>query len=292
MLSDADAEALGELYEQGLEREKAGDVDRAVSLYHDCLKIDPDDHCGVSVRLAVMGREQTPTKAPDAYVATLFDQHAADFDQILTGDLGYAVPMQIASAFETLPERRFNRMLDLGCGTGLCGLTLGPICDHVTGVDLSEKMTDEADERAVYDLLFVHEATSFLDEWAQARATLNPDEYQRFDLIVAADVLPYIGDLAPLIAGICKNLTQGGTIALSCETLPDQDFDDRSWRLTPHQRFAHHLDYLTGLLRENGLSNFHHINEIVVRYEEGKPIPGWLIIASLASTTPENHANG
>ena len=281
MLSDDDAEALGALYEQGLEREKAGDIDKATKLYQACLNIDPEDHCGVSVRLAVIGHQQAPLKAPDAYVATLFDQHAADFDQILTGDLGYGVPMQMAAAFEALPKRTFERMLDLGCGTGLCGLTLGPICEHVTGVDLSEKMTDEADERAVYDLLYVHEAIDYLNEWATARTTLKAEDYQGFDLIVAADVLPYIGDLTPLMAGINKNLKAGGVVALSCETLPDQDFDGQPWRLTAHQRYAHHLDYLTALLKAHGLSVLDHVAEIIVRYEEGSPIPGWLIIASI-----------
>jgi len=280
MMTDDEAEALGECYEAGLAHEKAGNRERAAACYTRCLEIDPADHCGVSVRLASMGLSATPFKAPDAYVATLFNQHAIDFDQILAGDLGYAVPMQLAAAFETLPTRIFDRMLDLGCGTGLCGLTLGSICEHVTGVDLSEKMSDEADERAVYDFLYVYEAVDFLTQWRRSITEIGPPDYQGFDLMVATDMLPYIGDLAPLVAGIASVLNPGACVALSCETMADDMFDATGWRITPHQRYAHHLDYISGLLASHGIDNVIYTEEIIVRYEEGKPIPGWLLIVS------------
>lgn len=42
-----------------------------------------------------MGRGAVPLKAPDAYVSTLFDQHAEMFDTILVDQLGYDVPLQL-----------------------------------------------------------------------------------------------------------------------------------------------------------------------------------------------------
>ena len=39
-----------------------------------------------------MGRADAPERAPDAYVATLFDQNAEHFDDMLVEQLGYAVP--------------------------------------------------------------------------------------------------------------------------------------------------------------------------------------------------------
>lgn len=279
MLSEHDFDRLSEAYNRALELEKAGDRDKAATLYRTCLEIDPDDRCGASVRLASMELADAPEKAPDAYVATLFDQHAEDFDDILTGQLGYAVPMQLAEILAEDPDARFSRMLDLGCGTGLSGMTLGPFCEHATGVDISEKMVDQADERAVYDALFVNEAVHFLEEWQKAREQVSAADYAPFDLVVATDVLPYIGALEPLLAGVTANMAPGGCFAFSSETLSDEAFAGRPWRMTPNQRYAHSAAYLRSLLDEYGFSRVTAFRQITVRLEQGEPIPGWLVIA-------------
>lgn len=268
-------ERLTSAYNDALAAEKAGDPDKAAALYRTCLELDPADTCGASVRLASMGLGDAPDKAPDAYVATLFDQHAEVFDDILTGDLGYAVPMQLAEILHGDPERHFARMLDLGCGTGLSGMTLGDLCDHATGVDISENMVDMADERAVYDALFVNEAVHFLEEWQKAEG----EDYAPFDLIVATDVLPYIGALEPLFAGVAANTNPGACFAFSAETLADEDFGGKSWRVTPNHRFAHTDAYLKSLLKEHGFSRVTSFDPITVRSEQGAPIPGWLVVA-------------
>ncbi|MCK5750828.1 MAG: methyltransferase [Oricola sp.] len=275
MLSGKQMKRLTSAYNEALAAEKAGNRDEAAALYRICLEIDPADTCGASVRLASMGLGDAPAKAPDAYVATLFDQHAEVFDDILTGDLGYAVPMHLAEILHRDPDLHFARMLDLGCGTGLSGMTLGDLCDHATGVDISEKMVDMADERAVYDALFVNEVVHFLEEWEKAEG----DDYVPFDLIVATDVLPYIGALEPLFAGVAANTNPGACFAFSAETLADEDFGGKSWRVTPNQRFAHAVDYLKLLLGEHGFGRVTSFDPITVRSEQGAPIPGWLVVA-------------
>lgn len=279
MLSDLDFNRLSDAYNRALELEKAGSRDEAAALYRSCLEIDPEDRCGASVRLASMELGDAPEKAPDAYVATLFDQHAEAFDDILTGQLGYAVPMQLAEILTADPEARFGRMLDLGCGTGLSGMTLGPLCDHATGVDISEKMVDQSDERAVYDALFVNEAVHFLEEWKKARNDVSAEDYAKFDLIVATDVLPYMGALEPLFAGVAANANPGACFAFSSETMPDEAFAGKQWRVTPNQRFAHSAAYLKSLLGQHGFRRIAAFERITVRLEEGMPIPGWLVIA-------------
>lgn len=275
MLSGKQFERLTSAYNEALAAEKAGHRDEAAALYRTCLEIDPADTCGASVRLASMGLGVAPAKAPDAYVATLFDQHAEVFDDILTGDLGYAVPMQLAEILHRDPDLHFARMLDLGCGTGLSGMTLGDICDHAMGVDISENMVDKSDERAVYDALFVNEAVHFLEEWEKAEG----DDYAPFDLIVATDVLPYIGALESLFAGVAANTHPGACFAFSAETLGDEDFGGKPWRVTPNQRFAHTATYLKSLLEEHGFSRITSFDPITVRSEQGAPIPGWLVVA-------------
>lgn len=270
-----DDDALADAYNKALELEKSGDFAKAAIIYQKCLVLDPSDICGASVRLASMGATPSPKKAPDAYVATLFDQHADDFDDILTGSLGYAVPMQVASILNRDAPGPYRRLLDLGCGTGLSGMMLQEICDHSIGVDLSENMIDKSDERACYDELFVNEAVHFLEEWAKSE---DPDHLP-FDLIVATDVLPYIGALEPLFEGIRANSEADTRLVLSSETLPDADMNDEPWRVTPNQRFAHSKSYLQAMCENAGFSNITHFEDIVVRSERGAPIPGYLFIA-------------
>ncbi|MDR6189880.1 putative TPR repeat methyltransferase [Agrobacterium pusense] len=183
-----DEEALAEAYNRALALEKAGDVDAAVKAYEEVLAIDPDDHGGAAVRIAAMGRGEQPSKAPDAYVETLFDQHAEAFEDILVEQLGYAVPMMVRQRLQTLNLGPFKRLLDLGCGTGLTGEALRDMADDITGIDISENMVEIAHEKDLYETLYVAEVEDFLED--------NDDE--PFDIITATDVLPYLGALEPL----------------------------------------------------------------------------------------------
>lgn len=278
--TDTDMTRLSEAYRKALDLEKAGRFEDAASYYNICLSLDPQDRVGASVRLASMGLGEPPEKAPDSYVSTLFDQHAEDFDDILTIQLGYAVPMQLADLLGRDGDRHFSRMLDLGCGTGLSGMTLGQICEHATGVDLSEKMIDMADERRCYDALYVNEAVHFLEEWQKAREAGDSDgDYAPFDLVVATDVLPYIGALEPLFAGVAANTIDTACFAFSSETMPDEAFGNRPWRMTPNQRYAHQAGYLRRMLADHGFDEILHFDPITVRMEQGEPIPGWLVVA-------------
>ncbi len=274
----SDKQDLAAVYNEALELEKSGQHHKAAVLYRECLALDPTDICGASVRLASMNQAPAPDKAPDAYVAKLFDQHAEDFDDILIGSLGYAVPMQMADILRQRGDGPYERLLDLGCGTGLSGLMLQEICEHATGVDISEEMIEKSDERACYDALFVNEAVHFLQEWAKRE---DPGHLP-FDLLVATDVLPYIGALEPLFDGLAANAAAKSRLIISSETLPDEDFEGLDWRVTPFQRFAHSKDYVETMCARAGFTQIAHFQDIVVRTERGAPIGGYLVIADRA----------
>lgn len=266
-ISETDPLAIA--YNRGLEAEKAGDLDAASAAFNEVLRLDPADHGGVAVRLAAMGKGADPDKAPDAYVATLFDQHAETFDSILVDQLAYRVPWLVEEALSAYGLGPFARALDLGCGTGLTGLALGDRVQELVGVDLAEQMLAESDERDCYDQLFVGEAVQFLSE-----------EDTRFDLIAATDVLPYIGDLAPLLAALTPCLSPGGVIALSSETLAKDPFGSNGWRIGARHRFAHSEAYLRGLILAADFEIL-TFEPITVRLEDGAPVPGHLIVARL-----------
>jgi predicted TPR repeat methyltransferase len=265
-----DEEALAEAYNRALALEKAGDIDAAVKAYEQVLELDPEDHGGAAVRIAAMGRGETPPKAPDAYVETLFDQHAESFEDILVDQLGYAVPVIVRQRLQELKLGPFKRMLDLGCGTGLTGGTLRDMVDDITGIDISENMVEIAHEKDLYETLYVAEVEDFLED--------NDDE--PFDLVTATDVLPYLGALEPLFFGAAENMAPGGLFVFSSETLPDESFAGRPYIVGPHQRFAHSETYVRERLAATGFELL-EISDINVRMQDGNPTPGHLVIARL-----------
>ncbi|ERM86308.1 class I SAM-dependent DNA methyltransferase [Brucella abortus] len=264
-----DQEALAEAYNRALALEKAGDFDAAAKAYEEVLQIAPDDHGGAAVRLASMGRGAVPLKAPDAYVATLFDQHAEMFDTILVDQLGYDVPLQLREMLLEMDDA-FNaeRMLDLGCGTGLSADALDDMAAHKTGVDISENMIEVAYEKGDYDALFVGEAVRFLES----------TEEENWDLIVATDVLPYMGELERFFAGVTEHLNSGGHFGFSSETLDDNRLAGRAFVVGDYQRFAHAQSYVRAMLDSHGMDCI-RCEDITVRSEQGAPVPGHLYIA-------------
>lgn len=269
-------DALADAYNAALEHEKSGQAEEAAALYRKCLKIEPADPCGARMRLASMGMGPAPDRAGDAYMATLFDQTADAFDDVLTGELGYAVPMQAADWLHANAPGPYEQMLDLGCGTGLSGMMIGEMCAHATGVDISERMIEMADERAAYDALYVNEAIHFLKEWSKS----DDPAHVPFDLIVATDVLPYFGPLESLFDGIASNATENARLVVSCETLPGLVEHGADWSVTPNQRFAHSAAYLQAMYRRAGFGMIELCQPIRVRHEAGRPIPGFIVVAA------------
>ncbi|PLW74973.1 methyltransferase [Cohaesibacter celericrescens] len=278
-MTDLDKDALAEAYNTALTLEKEGRFDEAAQAYKQVLSLDPDDHAGASVRMAAMSRGPVPDKAPVAYVATLFDQHAAAFEKILVDDLGYAVPMMVRDMIINFqPERQFARMLDLGCGTGLTGIAMKGKADEMIGVDISTGMLDEAYDKEVYNDLYAGDVVDFLRDIEDD----GGDDASGWDLIVSTDVLPYLGDLTEKFQHVGRCLDAGGLFAFSSETLPEADFGGLEYKVGVKQRFAHSEIYIRRLLAENKM-DVKHFQAIVVRMDEGNPIYGHLVLAEKQS---------
>ena len=259
---------LEHFYNLGLSLEKQGDFDKAAEAYKKALEADPEDHGGIKVRLASINRGETPKTAPKAYVATLFDQNADMFDYILVDQLGYDVPLQLREQLiKNFPDVKYEKMLDLGCGTGLSADALDDLANEKTGVDLSENMIEIAHEKGDYQHLFVGDVVEFVSRSSG-----------QWDLIVATDVLPYMGDIDIFFDKVACRLSKNGVFGFSTETLAQNEFNGLDYKVGSHQRFAHDEAYISRELKKYGM-NCVSINNIIVRAEQGEPVNGHLFIA-------------
>ncbi len=214
--------------------------------------------------LASIEGHAAPPQPPPGYVQALFDGYAADFDQHLVGRLGYQAPQtlvgHLAAQLQTHGTRltRLGTVLDLGCGTGLCGPLLRPLAQHLVGVDLSSGMLQRAQERNCYDELVLADVAEHLCKRAD-----------RVDAIVAADVFIYIGDLQAVFTGVQRVLSPGGWLALSVEEAPDAvDFE-----LRPSSRYAQSERYLRALAAAQGLV-LEHQQRGPLRQDQGNDVMG------------------
>jgi predicted TPR repeat methyltransferase len=159
-------------------------------------------------------------------------------------------------------------VLDLGCGTGLCGAAFRPHADWLAGVDLSPAMIAQAAAKNLYDYLAVGEIEAFL---AGEAAT-----GKKYHLVLAADVFVYLNDLAPTLAAIARVLAPSGTVAFTVEKNPGDGV-----KLLPTLRYAHADAYLRQTLEAAGLT-VSHLAAASARSEKGIPVDGLVVVAQPA----------
>jgi predicted TPR repeat methyltransferase len=200
-------------------------------------------------------------RSPPGYIVEYFDSFAAGFDAKVAGVLGYDVPEKLCSLVrEATSAGHKYAAVDAGCGTGLCGPLLRPMAGQLIGVDLSPKMLEQAEKRGVYDRLVCEELTAFLNR--------SPG---LFDLVVAADVIIYIGDLVPIFAAAATAIRAGGLFAFSTELWAGEKY-----RLQPSGRFSHPPGYVRSAAGSAFVENV--CVETMIRLEAGMPTRGNLFV--------------
>lgn len=219
---------------------------------------------------AALTGAQTEARAPDDYVRSAFDMFAPTFETTLA-KLDYRAPQALDALLTRLMPlpAPLGAVLDAGCGTGLAAPMLRPRAERLEGVDLSPAMAERARPRGLYDDLRVGELTADLRAHAST-----------YDLIVAADVLCYFGDLAEALAACAAALKPSGALAFSLERLDDAASNE-TWRVRPSGRYAHAAASLPGLLARAGFAAPELVPEST-RAEAGAPVPGLLVFARKA----------
>lgn len=204
---------------------------------------------------------QRAARSDAGYVRHLFDQFSADYDKRMLVDLRYSAPQVLADLFAmVMPGRDGLAILDLGCGTGLAGAVFQPVAARLDGIDLSPAMIDKARARGIYDHLAVADLESAL-------AAPGP----AYDLILAADTLVYLGDLAAVFKGAQARLAPEGFFLFTAEAKTGDGFE-----LGPKRRWRHSEAYLRAAARAVGLE-VAGLVAAVPRQEAGQPVEGFAV---------------
>jgi predicted TPR repeat methyltransferase len=249
---------------------KGGNRQSVADLLSRWIAINPGDPVRRHLATAILG-EATPERPEDGYVSILFDKYAPYYDRSLA-KLHNSGPQLIVDALVALdfePQGVWN-IIDAGCGTGLAGELVKPFARRIIGVDLSQKMLQQAASRGIYDELIHADMVAF--------ARSRPEQ---FELIVAADALTYCGELGAFFQASAERLTSGGLLVFTLEALLD-GAPHANYRLNPSGRYAHHEDYVCRNLASNHL-NIRYRGRESMRHELGRPVPTLLFAAEKSS---------
>jgi predicted TPR repeat methyltransferase len=233
----------------------AGEAQRALDIF---TALSPDDLPALAEKIAVAQNMLHAARCDAGYVRHLFDQFSGDYDARMLGNLAYAGPQILCDLADlVMPGRAALSVLDLGCGTGLAGAAFRKRAARLEGIDLSPAMIAKARARGIYDRLEVCDL-----ERALTMACAH------YDLILAADTLVYLGDLAGVFAGAARQMEGNGFFLFTVEC-----HEGAGFALGPKRRWRHSRAYIKAMAAEAGLT-VAGLVACTPRHEANQPVEG------------------
>lgn len=202
-----------------------------------------------------------PDRAPNEYVRHLFDNYALYYEAQMLNILHYSMPNIINEFFNKNNLHSFESILELGCGTGLCGGALSSFTNHLVGIDISKQMIKEAEKKNIYHKLICDEITT----------RLIHQSLPKFSMIAAFDVFNYFGKLDYIFKTCHSKLDDGGLLIFSIEKNHNKPIC-----LQKNARFSHSIEYIntiTSSLWEN-IDTY----SVSARKQDDKPVDMYVII--------------
>ena len=244
--------------------EAMGNRPGAATCYRKVLELKPDDESAQHLLNAL--EHVNSERAPAAYVRETFDNYASNFEHHLIEKLEYQMPTLLCNEVKDILGQGSCPLdiLDLGCGTGLFGVQVKTISKRLVGIDLAPKMVEKAQEKKIYDQLIVGDLLEFLAE----------AETDCFDLIAAADVFNYLGNLLPVFEQCKRVLRPHGLFAFSLEAHSD---DEKDFTLDSTGRYLHSSDYIRQLSKEFEFAEA-RFTPTTIRKQHNKPVKGYLCL--------------
>jgi len=253
-------------YELGEVAQCVGRRDEARAAYQKYFDSNPED--GEIEHLLIALRDDAPPpRASDRAIQHIYKSFAASYESRMREDLRYVGPERMQDALQAvIADRTGLSILDLGCGSGLAGVSMRPRAAELVGIDLSPEMIALARARGIYDRLEIAEIT----EWLGQGQTL-------FDLIISCDCLIYFGDLGRIVRAAADRLKPGGFFAMSMER-----GDRHPFHLTDTGRYTHHPDHVREVAAQAGLA-VARMDDSFLRMEYGEEVMGLYAVLGRAA---------
>jgi predicted TPR repeat methyltransferase len=233
----------------------------AVTSYDKALALAPTFLEARDNRLNALFELKRGNRCPPPYMRGLFDDFSSHYDETMLQKLQYRAHTHLRQLAERVLPRLTPpwRILDLGCGTGLVGEVFKDMAagGRLDGIDIAPRMIEAARARGIYDELILGDLETVLHTAGSS-----------YELILAADTMIYLGDLAPAFSGVAQRLEPDGFYIFAVEYAPDGE-----WQQTPANRFRHSLRYLKTEAERAGLA-FVEATECTLRTEAGTPVAG------------------
>lgn len=233
----------------------------AIQLYERLTSLYPSNY-GLLHQLHSLKGVRTD-QPPSEYVTELFDSCAGEFEHRLIEVLDYQVPADIAKITQSYIHNAVDKVIDLGCGTGLMGRSLRKVIsiENLIGVDLSSEMLQQSELNGGYQTLHQGDVVTYLST------------QHGVALVTAADVLIYIGDVEPLFAAASYALAKDGFFIFSTENC------QHDWCLARSGRYQHSVTHIANALTQSGLKLVEH-QACTIRMENNSPVEGTIFVAS------------
>lgn len=238
------------------------DKESALKHYEKAYQLNPHNQTALHMHKALTG-ETLKEGAPHEYTRALFDQYAYNYNQHMKEQLKYKVPELLRSLINPYSQKKSAawKVLDLGCGTGLCAPYFMDISDKLYGVDLSPNMVDQAAKLDAYYKLAVSDISDYL---------LKTKE--NFELIIAADVFVYFGDLESILNQCYKVMTANAYFLFSIESLENGRHPTQDYQLSATGRYQHNPDYIKSLAEQLGFKKIAQQTAAIRQQETGAVI--------------------
>ncbi len=154
-------------------------------------------------------------------VAAAFGRAAAHYHQ--HDELQRLSARQLLSQ---LPSRAFDRVLDAGCGPGSYSRYWRDKGCHVTALDLSAEMLEQAQRQQA------------ADRYLQADIEAIPLPAGGFDLVWSNLAIQWCSDLHVALEGLYRQLSPGGTLAFTTLTAGSLPELNQAWRAVDQRPHA------------------------------------------------------
>lgn len=244
-------------YNLGIIFYKQKKTQEALPHFYHALRLQPGNQT-VQHLIHILSKDEKIKESPSEYIRSLFDAYAPHYEAHLLQVLNYILPQHIYSSIKLLKDDEYQtwNILDLGCGTGLCGALLKAPGNSLTGIDLSVKMLEIAGKKNIYTELIHLDILSYLE---QANT--------KYDLAIAGDVLGYLGDLTKFFLLLDKVIQTHGFLVFNAEICKQQDYV-----LTMTGRFSYSKDYLDQLIAKHQWQILKY-EQIHLRQQEQQMVP-------------------